>query len=459
MNPQYSLLDFFVILLYIFSLLLIGFIRKNKKTDYEDYLIAGRRVTLPLFVMTLVSTWYGGILGVGEFTYLYGLSNWFVFGMPYYVFAIVFALFLAKKLHRSQVRTIPELVNRSMGRRGSIMSALLVFLLVSPAPYLLGAGMIFSHILPGSTLIWAILIYAFSALYLYRKGFESVIQTDVLQFIIMFAGFILLLGFSLWHYPIHNTFINNLPADHFSLNGGQPVTYLISWFFIALWTLVDPGFHQRVSAAKSVSVARNGILVSVLFWAFFDLLTLLTGLYARALLPTLSRPILAFPALAEHLLPTGLLGLFTIGLLATVMSTLDSYIFISAQTIGNDLMLRAEKSANMIRWGYVITGIIAIALLILIPSIVNLWYTLGTLIIPALLIPVLASLNKAIYSQRSILPVFGIPLLVTGFWFTMYWINGHYPMNIEAFYPGMLSSGLINYIALKTKRASTLKAL
>ena len=31
-----------------------------------DYLLAGRRVTLPAFVATLVTTWYGGILGIGE---------------------------------------------------------------------------------------------------------------------------------------------------------------------------------------------------------------------------------------------------------------------------------------------------------------------------------------------------------------------------------------------------------
>ena len=38
-----------------------------------DYLVAGRRVTLPAFVATLVATWYGGILGVGEYSYRYGV--------------------------------------------------------------------------------------------------------------------------------------------------------------------------------------------------------------------------------------------------------------------------------------------------------------------------------------------------------------------------------------------------
>ena len=60
-----------------------------------DYLVAGRRLTLPAFVATLVSTWYGGILGVGEYAWRHGLSNWLVFGVPYYLYAAVFAFLLA----------------------------------------------------------------------------------------------------------------------------------------------------------------------------------------------------------------------------------------------------------------------------------------------------------------------------------------------------------------------------
>ena len=41
-----------------------------------DYIVAGRRLTLPAFTASLVTTWYGGILGVVEYTWSYGISNW-----------------------------------------------------------------------------------------------------------------------------------------------------------------------------------------------------------------------------------------------------------------------------------------------------------------------------------------------------------------------------------------------
>ena len=47
-----------------------------------EYLVMGRTLALPAFVATLVSTWYGGVLGVGEYSYRYGISNWLVFGLP-----------------------------------------------------------------------------------------------------------------------------------------------------------------------------------------------------------------------------------------------------------------------------------------------------------------------------------------------------------------------------------------
>ena len=106
---HFSLIDTLLILLYFSAVVFIGFraIRRGRH-ESEDFLLAGRTLTLPMFVATLVSTWYGGILGVGEFSYRYGISNWVVFGVPYYFFALVFAVFLAKRIRATNHITIPD---------------------------------------------------------------------------------------------------------------------------------------------------------------------------------------------------------------------------------------------------------------------------------------------------------------------------------------------------------------
>ena len=64
----------FILISYFIVLIILGFTKReaSKATDANSYLLAGRKLSLPGFVITLVSTWYGGIIGIGENTYLYG---------------------------------------------------------------------------------------------------------------------------------------------------------------------------------------------------------------------------------------------------------------------------------------------------------------------------------------------------------------------------------------------------
>lgn len=85
--------DILIILLYFVAVLYIGLRTKRSDSSVSEFIVAGRTLTLPAFVATLVSTFYGGILGVGEFTYTAGLSSWFMNAFPYYFFTGIFAFF------------------------------------------------------------------------------------------------------------------------------------------------------------------------------------------------------------------------------------------------------------------------------------------------------------------------------------------------------------------------------
>ena len=108
-----------MILLAVYAVALLGLSAARRGGGGVDYLLAGRRMTLPAFVATLVTTWYGGILGIGEYAWRFGISTWVVFGIPYYFAAIVFALWLAPRLRRSGAITIPDLLVNAYGRTAS----------------------------------------------------------------------------------------------------------------------------------------------------------------------------------------------------------------------------------------------------------------------------------------------------------------------------------------------------
>ena len=132
----------------------------------------------------------------------------------------------------------------------------------------------------------------------------------------------------------------HLPPAHLQWDGGLGFQAVPVWYVIALATLVEPAFYQRCYAARDEKTARRGIVAAIGFWIVFDFLTTTAGLYARALLPDLADPVQAFPALAALVLPGFWQGVFTVGLLATIMSTVDSYAFIGAITLGRDLIGR-----------------------------------------------------------------------------------------------------------------------
>ncbi len=400
--------------------------------------------------MTLVSTWYGAIFAVSEFTYSYGFSNWVIMAMPYYVFGLIFALFFARKARQTKAFSIPDLLRRDYGQSAESVSACIVLLLTTPAPYVLSMGIFLQYLL-GVPLPLAIIGSAlFCFLYVLKGGFSSVVRTDILQSLLMFSGFILLLAGAWIQFgsPIE-TFqvLQNKSPSHLSLTGGNSLSYIFVWFFIASWTLIDPGFHQRIYAAKSAKSAQKGILISIGFWALFDAMTTLSGLYAYAWLNQLDNPANAFLELGQIVMPIGLYGIFITGLLAVIMSTLDSTAFISGATLGRDLLPRVIRSAKeqipfYTRIGTLIALLGACVLAILIPSVIDLFYTIGSIAVPALLLPVLSSLSqKFVVPQKVAVTNMILAPTTAVLWIVLPKTDWPETLKIlEPFYPGMAVS-------------------
>ncbi len=466
---HFAPVDGILILLYFAAVIMIGFraARRGRRAQAAEYLLAGRSLTTPVFVMTLVSTWYGGILGVGEFSYLYGISNWVIQGVPYYIFAVIFAYLLAKRVRATNLATIPDKLEQAYGRPTAVLGAVLTFFLMTPAPYVLMLGVLLEMGTGWNLLLCIILGTLATTVYLFSGGFRSDVHTDILEFFLMFIGFGVILPFAVMKYGGFAFIAQHVPPQHLTWHGGNSMQFILVWFFIALWTLVDPSFHQRCYAAASGDVAKKGILWSILFWILFDAMTATAGLYARAALPGMAQPVMAYPLLAEATLPPIAKGMFFIGLLATIMSTLNTLMFVSATTLGRDIFLRMHwrilpsaqgdgdplreerTETAWVRGGLVVTGFLGIALAVMIPSVIKLWYTIGTVIVPGLLVPLVA----AYFDKLRVAARWGFASMLFGWLTSLGWLlagwsqrlgaSDLYPFGIEPMYPGLIVSVLI----------------
>lgn len=461
-----SALDWALIALYFAFLAAVWLRRGGTAPDAVEYLLAGRRITLPAFVATLVATWYGGILGVGEYSYRYGISNWLVFGAPYYIGALLFAWLFARRAREARLFTLPDLLDRAYGRGPALIGAGAVFLFSAPAAYVLMLGTLFAA-MAGLPLVPCVIAAAILSLfYIQRGGLRAVVLTDQVQFALMFAGFALLLGFLVVRHGGLSFLTAALPATHFTWHGGNPPQAILVWYFIALSALVDPGFWQRACAARDPVVARRGVLISVACWIVFDFLTTCTGLYARAVLPSLADPVFAFPELAKITLPPVALGLFYLAMIATVMSTVDSYGFIAGSTIGRDVLWRLrgggeERLPRDTRLGLWIAAVFATAVALANPSVVGIWHTMGSITTPTLLLPA----GTALLGRGGIGSRMTAAAMIAAFAVSLGWVlaktfaflpGGGYPLDIEPIHAGLATS-LAFYAAgwmLRAKRAA-----
>ena len=480
-----SLLDQILIALFLIVTLVIGLRLKSKNTTHADYLLGGRALTLPAFVATTVSTWYGGILGVGEYGWTYGISNWLVFGVPYYLGALLFALILSKRARNGESLTLPHRLGEWYGPAVGRLAAALVFLTSLPASYMLIMGTLTGISFGLSQLTGIVLTAIFIVAYLWRGGFSAITKTDVFQCVMMFGGFILLCAFLATNYGTAP--LATVPETHWSPTGGQPVTEILVWYVIALSTLAEPNFFQRAFAAKTPEIAKNGMLISIACWIGFDAMTTICALYARALLPELQDPLYAFPELAMTVLPTGLLGIFFVGMFATVLSSLDSNLFTVATTFGHDFFsFSTKKAQNSLKntqktiddndtsknidekseqisskncaisdekitkkrtqLGLLISASLAVFIALLSKSVVEIWKVFGSVSAAALLIPILSTYYpKLRMTRRAVFVLMATSTVTTLFWFGAKKILGDYPLDLRPLFAGAII-GIIVFI-------------
>ncbi len=462
MRAHFQPIDWLVPGLYLLFLLAAGFWPRKK--DAETYLIADRNLGLPIFVATLVATWYGGVLGVGEFVYSSGVVSWTANSLPYYVMALVFAVFLAKRVRQGSTSsyTIADKLELEYDRKTALLGALVTFIYASPSAYVLMAGILLKMLF-GWHLVPSILVGTFfSLVYVFRGGFLSDVRVNTVQFLLMFTGFAAALTVCIVHFGLRTILAPHvLPAYSLNLLGnphaGQGAGYVVVWFFIALVTFTDPTFHQRCYAARTPGVAVKGILIAICCWFVFDIMSTTTGLYARALIPHLVDATYAYPELAERIMPAGLKGLFYTGMLAPVMASLVSYTFVSALTVGRDFIWRLKNDPNAdtvpryTRWGLAATAIMAVGVALLIPSVVEQWYAFGNVFVPAMLCPLLGAYTKdqrlkppANYAFASMLGggCTALVCLIDG------WMHGginnpSFPLGWQPMYTGLLVCAVI----------------
>ena len=409
--------------------------KKRAPGDFLDQMVMGRQLSLPLFVFTLVATWYGGIFGVAEIAYSKGLFNFLTQGIFWYLSYLCFAFFILPKIKPTKYLTLPHLVAGEIGPYASKIVALLNIINLIPIAYVISLGLFIDTFFQigflNSSILGLLIVLSYSS----WGGFRSVVYSDLIQFFVMVSSVIFILIFCIYKFGLSP--LNHLPSSYFNPLENNSWGEIFMWGLIAFGTLIDPNFYQRCYAANNPKTAKKGIVIATLIWMVFDISLTLGAMYAAALSPELDSKT-AYLNFSLDILPVGLKGFFLAGVLATILSTLDSYLFLAGATLNHDVMKAKLKP-------FISIFIIATLSLILSAqfkaNIKQVWSFFGGLSTSALLIPMLSFYFKQQMPERTFL----IMSLMGAISFMMAY-NFYDP--IYAIYIGMAGSFIFNILAV-----------
>ena len=366
------------------------FVRKNATRSQLSYLVMGRTITLPVFVITLVSTWYSSTIGTVQIAYKNGIYNFFTQGLFWYFSAALFAIFIVKKARKTGAISLPEIFKKIYGNESNRIVSYFTFAKVLPIPYSISMGMLISS-LSGLNLSSSIIIgTTIVTLYCLKGGLLNVVKTDLIQFISVYSCLIIVFSLSIYKFGGIDYLTASLPESYFKPEGNNSKTKLAAWFIIALcFTFLSPVFYQRCFAANSDKTAKRGIFISMIFWMISDITTTGIGLYAKAYF--LAQSFESSSALVDYsiaILPNGMKGFFCASMFLAAFSVLDSHLFITSSTLLHDISGKTDnksRNASVICAGF----ISALSALIFNDDIENAWYVIESAFLASVLIPLL----------------------------------------------------------------------
>jgi len=301
-----SSVDLVIIVFYFALVLAIGFYLKGQAKTSEDYFMAGREMTAWIAGLSFLSANLGSLelMGWAAASYQYGIlaAHW------YWIGAIPAMLFLGIVMmpfyYISKTHSVPGYLKLRFGEPSRALSAIsfaMMTVLMS------GINMYSMALVMKVVLGWNINVSIWIssvtvAIYVGLGGLRSAIFNEVLQFILIWAGSLLIPILGL----VEAGGWQNLKAK-IAVNASAEYTHLwrtlgsfsdnpmgIHWTGIVfgLGAVISFGYWttdflvvQRVLAAKDLRAAKMAPIIGAAFKMFVPFIVILPGLLAIAVLP------------------------------------------------------------------------------------------------------------------------------------------------------------------------------
>ncbi|HKJ67925.1 MAG TPA: sodium:solute symporter family protein [bacterium] len=387
------------ILVYLMILIGVGAIRSGGVRTQDDFMVAGRSLTTPILVGTLIATWIGtgSIFGSAGLGYEYGIPGvWFSVGAW---LGMILLLFIAGRARALDQYTVPDIFELRYNNLARLLGSIVIMVAYTGiVSYQLVAGGEVLHIITGiepgvGVIITGLFVITYTAL----AGMFSVAYTDVANGLMILVGLAVAFPF-IWNHAGGTDGISMaLDPAHFSVFGELNVIEALGLSLPTLFLLLgESNMYQRFFSAKDSKTAQNATLWWIIGVVLVESLILGFAIVASAAFPDLAQPDHIIIIAAREGVPI-LVGCVMLAVIvAVIVSTADSFLLVPSTNMMRDIyqtfINRDATQRQMVRYSrYVVIGLGVIAYLQTLPgeSIIDMIlraYTMyGAAITPALM--------------------------------------------------------------------------
>ncbi len=455
------------ILLYLLFLFVFGLRYAKRLKKKEDFLVAGRTLTAPVLVGTLLATWIGSgdIFSVSDLSYNHGYSS--LIGSAGGWLGIIIVFFIAGRVRRFGQFTVPDILEARYNKWARILATITTIIAyVTIVSYQFrGGGWVLNIITEGkiSDKQGIIIVAVFVVTYTMLAGMLSVAHLDMFNGILMITAFFVAVPFLIQHVGGLEYVVANVTPRAHSFLGNMSWVQALGYFFPTLLLALGNGnMYQRFFSAKNEGEARKSVIgwiIGVIFLGIaIQSIAVIGSSYFKGLSETESGRIIVLAAYQG--LPVVIGCALLAAIVGIIISTANSFLLVPATNVVRDIYQRFinpdlsdKKMILLSRIVVVFLGGIAFVLIFFFKRILDAAYAAYTIygagITPALM---------AVFFWKRATAKGGVCSILGGLVTTIAWevanrIQGGLPFGVPAVYPALIVSvGLLIFVSLATPK-------
>ncbi|NOZ62103.1 MAG: sodium:solute symporter family protein [Calditrichaeota bacterium] len=468
-----------VIIVYFALLFGVGLFFSFRVKNQDDFMVAGRKLTWPILVGTLLATWIGSgdIFSVSDLSYHHGYSS--LLGSAGGWLGIIVVFFIAGRVRTFGQYTVPDILEVRYNKWARLLATLTTIIAyVTIVSYQFrGGGWVLNIIsngmfspdthyqislfgdkfflpiiqsgqIPMQTAM--LLVAFFVVLYTLTAGMMSVAYLDIINGMMIILGVFLAIPFLIHHVGGMEYIEANLPARRNPILGNMTTIQALGYFIPTLLLALGNGnMYQRFYSAKNPGEAKKSVVGWVIgvivIGVALQSLAVIGSSFFKNLSPTEAGKIIVL--VAYQGVPVAVGCILIAAIVAIIISTANSFLLVPATNIMRDIYQRFidpnisdKKMVLFLRIAVIFLGVAAYLLMQFFPRILDAAYAAYTIygagLTPALL---------ATFFWKRATAHAGVASILTGMGITVIWeiarkIQGDLLFGVPAIYPALVGS-------------------